>query len=160
MNQSILVIGGNLGPREQHLREAVDLIHAEAGPVRKASALYETAPWGKVEQPGYLNQALLIETTLEAPALLEKLLDIEHRIGRIRREKWGARVIDIDIIFYNDAIIQTPALKVPHPQVQHRRFVLVPIVEIAPGWMHPVLKKNMTQLLAETADTLEVHQVK
>ena len=159
MNQSILLIGGNLGPRELHLQEAVALIHAEAGAVTRASALYETAPWGKVEQPAYLNQALLIDTPLDAHALLVKVLEIEHRIGRIRREKWGARVIDIDVIFYNDAVLSLPDLKVPHPQLQHRRFVLVPIAEIAPDWMHPTLHKTVRELLDVTLDALPVNRV-
>lgn len=135
------------------------MIGAEAGTVLKQSALYETAPWGNVEQPGYLNQALLIDTALDANALLEKVLDIEHRIGRIRREKWGARVIDIDVIFYNQDVIATPALKVPHPQLQNRRFVLVPMAEIVPEWVHPVLGKTVLQLLDECPDQLSVTKV-
>src|SRR5262245_46814055 len=102
MNTAILLIGGNLGNRTAHLQQAVQLIDQQAGQVTKVSALYETAPWGNVQQPDYLNQALQITTPLEPLALLHAVMEIERAIGRIRQEKWGARVIDIDIIFYND----------------------------------------------------------
>ena len=154
MNKAILLIGGNLGNRTAHLRQAVDQINEQVGRVEKISAIYETAAWGVAEQPDYLNQALLVNTPLDALTLLRTVLDIEHDIGRIRRQKWGARVIDIDVIFFNDEIINLPELKVPHPQMQNRQFVLVPLQEILPYWQHPVLHKDITELLALCTDKL------
>lgn len=160
MNTAILLIGGNLGDRTANLQQAVQSIHQQAGKVIKASALYETAPWGNVQQPDYLNQALQIATDLEPLALLHTLLSIERDIGRIRQQKWGARVIDIDIIFYNDQVISLPELKVPHPRMQSRQFVLVPLNEILPGWVHPVLKQDIRTLLAECRDESPVKEYK
>ncbi|HEY0610137.1 MAG TPA: 2-amino-4-hydroxy-6-hydroxymethyldihydropteridine diphosphokinase [Chitinophaga sp.] len=159
MNTAILLIGGNLDNRIANLQQAVQTIHQQAGKVIKASALYETAPWGNVQQPDYLNQALQIETSLEPLPLLHTLLNIERNIGRIRQQKWGARVIDIDIIFYGDQVISLPELKVPHPRMQNRRFVLVPLNEILPGLVHPVLQQNISTLLAECKDELPVKRV-
>jgi 2-amino-4-hydroxy-6-hydroxymethyldihydropteridine diphosphokinase len=160
MNTAILLIGGNLGNRTENLQQAVQTIHQQAGKVVKVSALYETAPWGNVQQPDYLNQALQIETELGPLPLLHTLLEIERSIGRIRQEKWGARVIDIDIIFYNDAVISGPELKVPHPRMQNRLFVLVPLNEILPGWEHPVLHEPISALLAQCKDELPVKEYK
>ncbi|SHN11831.1 2-amino-4-hydroxy-6-hydroxymethyldihydropteridine diphosphokinase [Chitinophaga sp. CF418] len=154
MNKAILLIGGNLGDRTGHLQQAVEQIDKQVGKVEKISALYETAAWGHVEQPDYLNQALLVSTAMDARTLLQTVLAIEHNIGRIRRQKWGARVIDIDIIFYNDAIINEPDLKIPHPQMQFRQFVLVPLREIIPDWQHPVLHQSVSTLLENTTDKL------
>lgn len=154
MNKAILLIGGNLGDRTGHLQQAVEQIDKQIGKVEKISALYETAAWGQVEQPDYLNQALLVSTEMDARTLLETVLAIEHNIGRIRRQKWGARVIDIDIIFYNDAIINQPDLKIPHPQMQFRQFVLVPLREILPDWQHPVLHQSVSTLLENCTDEL------
>lgn len=154
MNKAILLIGGNLGDRTGHLQQAVEQIDKLIGKVEKKSALYETAAWGHVEQPDYLNQALLVSTEMDARTLLETVLDIEHNIGRIRRQKWGARVIDIDIIFYNDDVINQPDLKVPHPQMQFRQFVLVPLREILPDWQHPVLHQSVSTLLENCTDEL------
>jgi len=154
MNKAILLIGGNLGDRTGHLQQAVEQIDKQVGKVEKISALYETAAWGHVEQPDYLNQALLVSTGMDARTLLQTVLAIEHNIGRIRRQKWGARVIDIDIIFYNDTIINEPDLKIPHPQMQFRQFVLVPLTEIIPDWQHPVLHQSVSTLLENCTDTL------
>ncbi len=154
MNKAILLIGGNLGDRTGHLQQAVEQIDKQIGKVEKISALYETAAWGHVAQPDYLNQALLVSTDMDARTLLETVLAIEHNIGRIRRQKWGARVIDIDIIFYNDAVINQPDLKVPHPQMQFRQFVLVPLREILPDWQHPVLHQSVSTLLENCTDEL------
>ncbi len=158
MNTAILLIGGNLGNRSQNLRRAVDLLNATAGKVVKTSSLYATAPWGGVSQPNYLNQALELQTDLPAPVLLEITMDIEKQIGRVRREKWGSRVIDIDMIFYNDEQIDLPQLKVPHPQMANRRFVLVPLCEIMPDFVHPVLHQTLAQLLEICPDQLPVHK--
>jgi 2-amino-4-hydroxy-6-hydroxymethyldihydropteridine diphosphokinase len=154
MNKAILLIGGNLGDRTGHLQQAVEQIDKLVGKVEKTSALYETAAWGVTAQPHYLNQALLVSTDMDAQTLLQTVLEIEHQIGRIRRQKWGARVIDIDIIFYNDAVINLPALKVPHPQMQFRQFVLVPLQEIIPDWQHPVLHQSISTLLEQCTDQL------
>ncbi|PSL23670.1 2-amino-4-hydroxy-6-hydroxymethyldihydropteridine diphosphokinase [Chitinophaga ginsengisoli] len=154
MNKAILLIGGNLGDRTGHLQEAVEQIDKQVGKVEKISSLFETAAWGHVEQPDYLNQGLLVSTHMDARTLLQTVLAIEHNIGRIRRQKWGARVIDIDIIFYNNAVINEPDLKIPHPQMQFRQFVLVPLKEIIPDWQHPVLHQSVSTLLENCTDTL------
>ncbi|MBW8684577.1 2-amino-4-hydroxy-6-hydroxymethyldihydropteridine diphosphokinase [Chitinophaga rhizophila] len=154
MNKAILLIGGNLGDRTGHLREAVRRINEEIGQIVKISSLYETAAWGDVAQPDYLNQALFVSTDMDERTLLHTVLEIEQQIGRVRRQKWGARVIDIDIIFYNDAIINMPDLKVPHPQMQFRQFVLVPLQEIIPEWEHPVLHQTVRILLQNCTDQL------
>jgi len=158
MNTAILLIGGNLGNRTGNLQKAVQLIAETAGEVIQTSALYQTAPWGAVDQPDYLNQGVEIRTSLDALTLLHTLLEIERKIGRIRQEKWGARVIDIDLIFFNDSIHSLPELKVPHPRMHLRQFVLVPLLEIIPDYMHPVLHKTVRELAATCPDTLPANR--
>ncbi|MDT3405053.1 2-amino-4-hydroxy-6-hydroxymethyldihydropteridine diphosphokinase [Mucilaginibacter terrae] len=154
-----LLLGSNLGNRQLFLQQAINHIEAEAGPVIKKSGLYETQSWGKNDAPDYLNQVLLIHTTLAAPALLNKLLDIELLLGRVREEKWGARVIDIDILFYDDEIIDSPDLKIPHPELHKRRFTLEPLAEIAPNFKHPVFKVDIEVLKNNLQDKLEVKKI-
>jgi len=157
MNIAYLLIGGNLGNRQQNLAHAITQItEASKGNLLAQSGLYETAAWGNTNQPAFLNQALQISTHYTAATLLKKLLAVEENIGRVRAEKFGPRVIDIDIIFFNQQVIQTKNLLVPHPYMQQRRFVLVPLQEIAPHFTHPVLQKTVTQLLADCPDNLAV----
>ncbi len=147
-----------MGDRPAYLQEAVKLLQERAGRVTMESAMYETAPWGDVQQPDYLNQALVLETPLSAVQLLDETLRVEREIGRVRRIKWGSRVIDIDIIFFNQEVITLPHLKIPHPQMQNRRFVLAPLQEILPGWVHPILQLTVSQLLEVCPDPLPVHK--
>jgi len=146
--------------REETLEKANMLIGQYCGHITSSSSLYETAAWGNPNQASFLNQALEIDTDLHPRQLLGQLLKIETRIGRIREEKYGPRLIDIDILFYNQEIHNYPTLKVPHPEIQNRRFVLVPLNEIAPGFIHPVLKKTMAELLEACPDSLDVSKVK
>jgi 2-amino-4-hydroxy-6-hydroxymethyldihydropteridine diphosphokinase len=156
MNVAYLLTGGNMGDRLYYLSKAKDAIEEECGYITKMSAIYETEAWGLEDQHAFYNQALLLHTELEAKQLLRCLLQIEARLGRIRELKYGPRIIDIDIIFFNDQVIRSEELSVPHPQMQNRRFVLLPLQEIAPQKIHPVLKKTITELLEECTDTLEV----
>jgi 2-amino-4-hydroxy-6-hydroxymethyldihydropteridine diphosphokinase len=156
MNKSYLLIGGNVGNRRGFLEQAADFIQAATGVIARFSALYETAAWGKTDQPAFLNQALELHTALEAAPLMETLLAIEEQMGRRRAEKYGPRIIDIDILLYNDAIIHTPLLNVPHPELANRRFALEPLNEIAGAVVHPVLGKTIGQLLQECPDPLAV----
>lgn len=156
MNISYLLIGGNEGDRSAHLAEARERIALAAGRILRSSSIYETAPWGKPGQPDFLNQALELATKLEAPALIRVLLGIEEKMGRQRLEKYGSRRIDLDILFFNDAILKEPGLVVPHPEIPNRRFVLAPMEEIAPFYRHPVLGRSVRELLADCKDTLEV----
>lgn len=156
MNKAFLLIGGNSGDRKLNLALAVELITAKAGNILQQSHIYETAAWGITDQNAFLNQALFIETTLQPTELIDVLLDIEVSMGRIRTVKYGPRLIDLDIIYYNEEVIQTETLIIPHPAMQERRFVLVPLAEIAPSFMHPVLNKNNQQLLDGCPDKLEV----
>ena len=154
-----LLLGGNLGDRQAYLKEAIAHIETEISPVVKASAIYETQSWGKTDSPDYLNQVILIQTELSAQTLLQKLLNIEWVIGRTREEKWGPRIIDIDILFYGDEIIDETDLQVPHPHLHNRRFTLDPLAELAPTLIHPILGKNILQLKDELTDSLVVKKL-
>jgi 2-amino-4-hydroxy-6-hydroxymethyldihydropteridine diphosphokinase len=156
MNKVFLLIGGNMGDRLQNLHQAIALLSATCGQVIQQSAVYETAAWGKTDQPAFLNQALLLTTALTPHELITTILSVEEKMGRLRMEKNGPRVIDIDIIFYNELVMHEPHLTIPHPQLQNRRFVLVPLYEIAPQFVHPVFHKTIAQLLEECVDDLAV----
>ena len=159
MNSVFLLLGGNLGNRQQYLQEAIALINSNIAPVVEISSIYETQSWGKTDDPDYLNQVVTLKTEIPAPELLHKILDIELVLGRKREEKWGPRTIDIDILFYGDEIIDTEELKVPHPELHNRRFTLEPLAEIAPHLIHPVLKKTILAMKNELEDSLIVKKL-
>lgn len=159
MNEAYLLTGSNLGERMFNLEKALELINIECGKVVAFSSLYETAPWGKADQPSFLNQAITIKTSLNARQLMRKILKVEKLLGRVRKEKYGPRIIDIDILFYGQEVHNYQLLKLPHPELPNRRFALMPLAEIAPGLNHPVLKKNIKQLLKECKDPLPVKKI-
>ena len=159
MNKAYLLTGGNEGNKLHSLHEAKMQIKKECGEILVQSALYETAAWGKTDQPSFLNQVLLIETLMNADLLMKKLLQIENKMGRKRLEKNGPRIIDIDILFFNAAIINDEHLIIPHPQIQNRKFVLQPMNEIAADFIHPVLQKTIHQLLIMCEDKLDVKKL-
>ena len=159
MNSVFLLLGSNLGNREEYLQQAIGLIGTHIAPVIKTSSIYETQSWGKADAPDYLNQVITLETAVPASELLRKILDIELTLGRRREEKWGSRTIDIDILFYGDEIIDAESLQVPHPELHKRRFTLEPLAEIAPGLVHPVLKKTILAVKNELKDSLIVKKL-
>ena len=159
MNTAYILTGGNMGEREKYLNQAIELIRLNVGNVISTSSIYETAPWGKQDQPTFLNQVLIVETKLLPTELLTSILSIEKKLGRERFEKMGPRTIDIDILFYNDLILKTPTLVIPHPQIEKRRFVLTPLVEIAEDLKHPVLNQSMKVLLEVCPDHLPVNKL-
>ena len=159
MSTAHLLIGGNLGDRKTNLLTAISLINEQCGPLIRSSSIYETEAWGKTDQPSFLNQALEISTSLNARQLMRKILKIEKEMGRVRKEKLGPRIIDIDILLYENEIHDLRFLKIPHPEMQNRRFVLVPLAEIDPTLQHPVLKKTIAELLEECPDNLEVKKI-
>lgn len=150
-----LLLGSNLGDKRKQLSSAIEKI-ARENTVVFQSKIYETAAWGNSDQPSFYNQVISIFTSFEPHRLLDHLLDIEIEMGRIRDEKWGVRHIDIDILYYHDIVIKTDNLTIPHPEIQNRRFTLVPMVEVAPGLNHPVIKKSQKELLTICEDLLEV----
>ncbi|MCX6290854.1 MAG: 2-amino-4-hydroxy-6-hydroxymethyldihydropteridine diphosphokinase [Bacteroidetes bacterium] len=159
MNRICLSLGSNVGDRVQHLKNAAAEIHKELGLVAAQSSVYETEPWGNSRQENFLNQVILIESSLLADEVMYRILMIEEKMGRRRTVKWEPRIIDIDILFFNDEIISKENLRVPHPSLHDRKFVLTPLAELIPEYIHPVLKKSILALLSDVNDPLEVKKV-
>lgn len=158
-NKAYLLTGGNQGDRLLYLQQALDSLNEHGGKVVNQSPVYETAAWGNEQQSAFLNQALELETTCTSIELMVKLLWIEAQMGRQRLERYGPRTIDMDILFFNNDIYATPELIIPHPELQNRRFVLQPLSDIAADFIHPILKKSVSQLLQECPDALPVKKL-
>ncbi|MEM9918862.1 MAG: 2-amino-4-hydroxy-6-hydroxymethyldihydropteridine diphosphokinase [Bacteroidota bacterium] len=160
-NLVYLQLGSNMGRRDKHLQLASWLLAQEVGPILQTSQVYETAAWGITEQADFFNQVLLLQTALAPQELLNVILQIEQKMGRHRQQKWGPRLIDIDILFYGDQVIQQANLRIPHPEIQKRNFVLIPMQEIAGDLVHPVLGKTINELVAQSKDeqTVKLLQV-
>jgi 2-amino-4-hydroxy-6-hydroxymethyldihydropteridine diphosphokinase len=156
MHIAYLLTGTNLGDRKAHLERAIKEIGMRCGTVRETSAVFETAAWGKEDQPSFLNQAISLETSLSPRALLQEILEIERSMGRVREEKYGARVIDIDILFFDDIVIHEEGLTIPHPHLHKRRFALECMNDIQPRFVHPVFEKSISELLLQCEDKLDV----
>lgn len=154
-----LLLGGNLGHPAATFQQAIALIQERIGTVHHQSALYETDPWGEPNQPVFLNQVLEVATLLAPLDILTETQRIEHELGRVRAERWGARLIDIDILYYGDVTLRSDALTLPHPRLHLRRFTLVPLADIAPTLRHPLLGKTTLELLQDCPDAGEVRKI-
>ncbi len=152
----LLLLGSNLGDRLSHMDKALQRLSELVGVLQCQSAIYETAAWGKTDQPGFLNMAVILNTRLTPQQVLSSILGIEREMGRQRDVKWGERTIDIDILMYDNVTVSDPDLVIPHPEMHKRRFALVPLHEIAPDALHPTIGKTISTLLAECPDTLSV----
>ncbi|MFT5166324.1 MAG: 2-amino-4-hydroxy-6-hydroxymethyldihydropteridine diphosphokinase [Saprospiraceae bacterium] len=159
IHTAYLLTGSNLGDRFEKMTNAKERIHELAGTVLAFSNYYETAAWGKEDQPDFLNQAIKISTSLPPLDLLHILLEIEQSLGRKRDEKWDARTIDIDILMYDDIVLDSSELSIPHKHMHERNFTLIPLMEIAATIEHPVLKKSIETLYWESKDPLDVYQI-
>ena len=156
-----LGIGTNLGNRENKLSEAVEMIREDIGPILGTSSVYETEPWGFQSADQFLNMVIRVGTNLPPSEVLNSILAIESSAGRKRSaNQYVSRIIDIDILFYEDLVIEEENLKIPHPLIHERRFVLVPLCDIAPEMIHPVFGKTFAELLEVCSDTSSVRKVK
>ena len=154
-----ILTGSNQGQRKRFLQKAIDQIGQQCGNIIKVSSIYETAAWGNTKQAAFLNQVIIIQTKLLPDELMQQLLQIEAALGRIRTGKYGPRTIDLDILFYDELISHSAIVTVPHPAIQERKFVLIPLAELSPRKIHPVYKKSIAFLLRACADTLEVKKL-
>jgi 2-amino-4-hydroxy-6-hydroxymethyldihydropteridine diphosphokinase len=149
IHRVFLHTGSNIGDRLRNLEQALENIETRIGAVTMASRVFETKAWGITDQPDFLNQAVEVLTPMDPYQLLEAILEIEKTMGRKREIKWGKRLIDIDILFYEDLVIASENLTIPHPFLHERKFVLEPLMDIAPDFVHPVLKKTIRRLWEE-----------
>lgn len=159
MNKAYLLTGGNIGNPLENLGIARSNIEQYCGEILQYSDIYRTGAWGVEDQPDFFNQALCIATNQTPAMLMDTLLSIEASMGRMRTAKMGPRIIDIDILFYNNLIINIPQLQLPHPRLHLRKFVLTPMAQIAPELEHPVFNKTIINLLEDCPDTLNVYKI-
>ncbi|WP_286858747.1 MULTISPECIES: 2-amino-4-hydroxy-6-hydroxymethyldihydropteridine diphosphokinase [Sphingobacterium] len=159
MNKIFILLGTNLGDRLRQLLRAKQALEKQVGEILMASSIYETAAWGVEDQPAFLNQVILIKSGLSPMDCLNRTQQIELDLGRVRLKKWGQRAIDIDLLYFNDEIVNYPNLIIPHPFISERRFTLAPLAEIAPDYIHPVYKKNNVYLLHNCKDELPVKKI-
>jgi 2-amino-4-hydroxy-6-hydroxymethyldihydropteridine diphosphokinase len=156
MNNSVLLLGSNMGNRLQLINQAKKKIAEQIGDIILNSAIYETAAWGKTEQNSFYNCVCSVQTLLTPEQLLHTILNIESELGRKRTKKWAPRFIDIDILYYNTLVFETEELTIPHPLLHFRKFTLIPLVEILPNYIHPKLNCSNANLLAQCSDNLSV----
>ena len=160
MTKVYLLLGGNLGNKQQVFAQAKQLINQQIGQVSGQSAIYETEPWGFESSDFFWNQVLEIITALTPESILEQTQQIESLLGRIRKsDQYVSRLIDIDILFIDDLVVETEKLVIPHPRIQERKFTLIPLCELIPDFVHPVIGKTIIQLLNECPDKLNVEKV-
>jgi len=157
LNEIILHLGSNEGNKVQNLKFAQLLITQSIGLIHKESMLYATEAWGNQNQDDFLNKAIAISSHFDVEEILNKIHIIENKLGRIRHEKWGPRTIDIDIIFCGQQIIKKPHLKIPHPELSNRNFVLVPLMDLDPSFKHPILNKTIKEIYDECTDNAVVN---
>lgn len=156
MNTAFLHLGSNEGNRLEMIKNAISMIENKIGKVTDKSALYETEAWGLKDQPDFINQAIKVSTTLSASDTLNLCKSIEADLGGIKKEKWGQRSIDIDLLFWNDSVMKNDNLTLPHPHIENRNFVLIPLMEIAGDYIHPVLNKTIEEIFDDCEDECEV----
>lgn len=157
MDKVVLIIGGNLGDRRELIREANRLLILKFGIPKVTSSIFETAAWGGKSFGKYLNQVLIFETDQSPENVMAAIQDIEEKMGRKRGLKWGDRTMDIDILYFGNKIIRKPMLTIPHPHIQERRFVLEPLNEVMPDFLHPLFATTQRELLEKCLDDSEVY---
>ncbi len=155
-NKVVLSLGGNIGDVQQVFKSATNALKNRVGELNQVSSIYKTKAWGVEDQPDFLNQIVVLDTILSPIQVLNSCLEIEAELGRVRKQKWHERVIDIDVLFYEDQIIDSENLILPHPLIQERNFILYPLAEIIPDFIHPKLKRTLLQLKNSCKDELLV----
>ncbi len=155
----VLLLGTNIGDKMEHLERARLEVISEIGEIITESAIYQTEPWGNKEQDFFLNQVIIVETFLRPMRVIENIWAIEKRMGREKTDHWGPRIIDIDVLFYGEMVFESNELKIPHPMLQERRFTLIPLVEIMPKFIHPLLGKSMQRLLEDCKDISSINRI-